>query len=241
MDRRFVLFSLSLSPLLALALFCTQAAANNEGDPVKGQEKSQLCQGCHGADGNSLSDEWPNLAQQHADYLSKQLHNFQSGARKDPTMTGMAATVSADDIKDITAYFSSQKINRAAIAKEEFDSQLLLVGKKIYKGGNLYSGVPACAGCHGPNGAGNAPGKFPRLDGQKITYVTKQLKDFAAATRSNDPRSIMQNVASRLSEKEIIAVATYIRALGAPMSVVQQDVAEAKKEVTKEQKDAEKK
>lgn len=220
MSRRFVISALAQSLLLGSALlFSTLVAANSAGDPAKGQEKSATCQGCHGPDGNSLGPDWPNLAEQHADYLSKQLHNFQSGARKDPTMTGMAATVNDEDIKDITAYFSGQKINREAIAGEEFDPQLLLVGKKIYKGGNLYSGVPACAGCHGSNGVGNAPGKFPRLDGQNITYVTKQLKDFAAATRSNDPRAIMQNIAARLSDKEITAVATYIRSLAAQKTV----------------------
>jgi len=219
-SRRFVISALAQSLLLGSALlFSTLVAANSAGDPAKGQEKSATCQGCHGPDGNSLGPDWPNLAEQHADYLSKQLHNFQSGARKDPTMTGMAATVNDEDIKDITAYFSGQKINREAIAGEEFDPQLLLVGKKIYKGGNLYSGVPACAGCHGSNGVGNAPGKFPRLDGQNITYVTKQLKDFAAATRSNDPRAIMQNIAARLSDKEITAVATYIRSLAAQKTV----------------------
>ena len=220
---RFVYSFLPQTFLLLCALwFSGLVLANSEtaaGDIAKGQEKSATCQGCHGPDGNSLSDEWPNLAQQHAGYLSKQLHNFQSGARKDPTMTSMAATVNDEDIKDIAAYFNSQKINRAAIAKEEFDPQLLNVGRKIYKGGNVYSGVPACAGCHGPHGVGNSPGKFPRLDGQKITYVTKQLKDFAAATRSNDPHSIMQNIASRLSEKEIAAVAIYIRSLGGEQQV----------------------
>jgi len=213
---------LSSAVLCAAALFSAMANAAGEavtGDPAKGQEKSLVCQGCHGPDGNSLSDEWPNLAEQHADYLSKQLHNFQSGARKDPTMTDMAKTVNDEDIKDITAYFSAQKINREAIAGEQFDAQLIQVGKKIYKGGNIYNGVPACAGCHGANAVGNAPAKFPRLDGQKINYVTKQLKDFAAASRSNDPRSIMQNIASRLSEKEINAVAAYIRSLGAPQTV----------------------
>jgi len=226
--RRYPLLALPFSLLLSSALLVSAQVFASEGDATKGKEKSLACQGCHGPDGNSLSDEWPNLAEQHADYLSKQLHNFQSGARKNETMTGMAATVNDEDIKDITAYFSSQKINRAAIAEEKFDPQLLKIGRKIYKGGNIYSGAPACAGCHGPNGAGNAPGKFPRLSGQKITYVTKQLKDFAAATRTNDPRSIMQNVASHLSDKEITAVATYIRSLGAVQAQASAEKSDAK-------------
>lgn len=214
MNRRILFRCLSVTSIsLSALLFSLSALAISAGDPAKGQEKSMTCQGCHGPDGNSLGPQYPNLAGQHAGYLSKQLHNFQSGERKDPTMTSMAATVNDEDIKDITAFFNSQKLKTAEIEAQSFDPQLLMVGRKIYKGGNMYSGVPACAGCHGAHGAGNAPGKFPRLDGQKIEYVTKQLKDFAAATRSNDPRSIMQNIASRLSEKEIKAVATYIRSL----------------------------
>jgi cytochrome c553 len=192
---------------LLISITANTYAAN--GNPAAGQEKSSVCQGCHGTDGNSYSPEWPNLAGQDSRYLSKQLHDFQSGARKDPTMTDMAAPLSAEDIADITAYFSRQTVKVEA-------GKVNTAGKKLYVGGNHYTGVPACAGCHGPNGVGNGPGKIPRLAGQKVAYVTKALRDFRAGTRTNDRNSIMQNLAARLTDKEIDALADYLNHMGAP-------------------------
>jgi cytochrome c553 len=186
-------------------LLSSQWVAAN--DPQKGQQKSAVCQGCHGPDGNSLGPTFPNLASQNASYIQKQITDFQGGKRKDPTMSTMVTGLSKDDISDIAAYFSSQKLKPAA-AKTQPDTDVAL-GKKIYKGGNTYNGVPACAGCHGPNGVGNGPGVFPRIAGQKITYLEKALNDFKSGTRSNDPKEIMRRVASKLSEKEIKAVAAY--------------------------------
>ena len=179
-------------------------------DAAAGKDKSVACQGCHGMDGNSYSGEWPNLAAQHASYISKQSHNFQTGERKNETMTGMAATLSKEDIADIAAYFSQQSIKPEAT---EIDANLLVSGKKIYKGGNRYSGVPACSGCHGPNGAGISPSAFPSLAGQKVNYIVKQLTDFRDAKRENDPREIMRNIAARLTDNEIKSVAAYINSL----------------------------
>jgi cytochrome c553 len=180
------------------------------GSPEAGQEKSALCQGCHGPDGNSLGPDWPNLASQHASYIQKQVANFQEGARKDPTMSSMVIGLSKEDIADIAAYFSSQSLQTASDAKANTD---IALGKKIYKGGNTYNGVPACAGCHGPNGVGNAPAVFPRIAGQKIDYLVKTLNDFSAGNRANDPNEIMRNIAAKLSQREIKAVAAYVSTL----------------------------
>jgi cytochrome c553 len=178
------------------------------GDPQKGQEKSTVCQGCHGPDGNSLGPDWPNLASQNPGYIQKQATDFQQGKRKDPTMSTMVVGLSKEDIADIAAYFSSQTLHPAEAQDAKKNPEVAL-GRKIYKGGNTYNGVPACAGCHGPNGVGNGPAVFPRIGGQKVTYLVKALNDFRKGVRSNDPNEIMRNVASKLSDREIKAVAAY--------------------------------
>lgn len=195
--------------LVALSLISITANSYAAGNPSAGQEKSAVCQGCHGVDGNSYAPNWPNLAGQDHRYIMKQLQDFQSGARKDDTMTGMAASLSADDIADIAAYFSQNTVTVEASAGSA-------AGRKLYVAGNRYTKIPACASCHGPNAAGNGPGKIPRLAGQKIDYTVKQLQDFRTGARSNDRNSIMQNLASRLTDKEINSVAAYLAAMGAP-------------------------
>jgi len=177
------------------------------GNAAAGQEKSAVCQGCHGADGNSYSPEFPNLASQNVAYLSKQVRDFQSGARKNEIMSSMVIGLAQKDIIDIATYFNKQPIHGNATAKST-------AGKKLYEGGNRYNRIPACASCHGPNGVGNGPGAIPHLAGQKAVYTTKILKDFRAGTRANDRNEMMRDIASRLSDKEIYAVAAYIEGMG---------------------------
>lgn len=173
------------------------------GNPAVGKEKSVSCQGCHGPDGNSYSPTWANLASQNKTYLVKQIRDFQSGNRKDETMSPMVTGLGQKDIDDISAYFSRQKVMADESAKS-------IVGKKLYEGGNRYSRTPACAGCHGPNGVGNDPGVIPRLAGQKAGYTAKTLRDFKSGARTNDRSGMMQSIAARMSDKEIDAVATYL-------------------------------
>ena len=180
-----------------------------------GQAKSETCQGCHGSDGNSYSPDWPNLAQQNANYLGKQIHDFQSGARKDPTMSSMVIGLNEQDIRDIAAYFSSQTVKADPASKSG-------AGKKVYVGGNSYNQVPACAGCHGPNGAGNGPGAIPSLAGQKTGYVAKALRDFKSQARTNDRNKIMQDIAAKMTEKEIDAVALFLAGLGAETATTEE-------------------
>ena len=198
---RLVLFLLISIPVYSYA-------ATGAGSVEQGQVTSGTCQGCHGPDGNSFSPDWPNLASQNANYLSKQIHDFQSGARKDPTMSSMVTGLEEGDIADIAAYFAAQQV------KGDPASQSSL-GKKLYLGGNRYTHVPACAGCHGPNGAGNGPGAIPHLAGQKSAYTTKALKDFKSGARSNDRNQIMRDIASKMTEQEIDAVASFLAGLGA--------------------------
>lgn len=218
--REKIMKSLSQFLLISSLVSCfgLSSIAAAEGNAEKGREKSQVCQGCHGADGNSYGPEWPNLASQHTSYLTKQIRNFKDGVRKNETMNSMVAGLNEDDIKDIAAFFSSQSlVAQDATSNENLDSELIKTGRKIYKGGNRYSGVPACAGCHGPNAVGNGPAAFPHLAGQKTTYLIKTLKDFKSGARANDPNEIMRNIAAKLTESEIKAVANYVSTLEAKL------------------------
>lgn len=178
-------------------------------DPAKAQQiVTTICVGCHGVDGNSPAAANPKLASQHADYISKQLAEFKSGQRMNPIMMGMSAGLSPQDMKNLAAHYSGQKLVPTA-AK---DKALAAQGEKIYRGGIAALGVPACTGCHGPAGAG-LPAQFPRLAGQHGEYIEAQLKTFRTAERANDPGKMMQGVAMKMSDKDIKAVAEYITGL----------------------------
>ncbi len=189
------------------ALLALPAAAAS-GNPAKGQAKAAACAGCHGADGNGGADPtWPKLAGQDADYTAKQLADFKSGARKDPIMAGMAAPLSAQDMKDIGAYYAGLK-PRAGAAR---DAALAKAGEKIYRGGNAKMGVTACTSCHGPSGHGIPP-RYPRVSGQGAAYTAKQLLAFKTGARANDGDT-MTRIAFRMSEHEIKAVSDYMSGL----------------------------
>jgi cbb3-type cytochrome c oxidase subunit III len=192
----------------AIAALGAYGSAQAAGDAAAGKVKSATCAACHGADGNSAAPNFPKLAGQHAGYIIKQLHDFKSGARKDPTMTAMAAPLSDQDIENLAAYFSSQKVQGGTT-----DPKLLAEGEKLYRGGDMTTGVAACAGCHGPTGAGNPAAHFPSLSHQHAQYVEKQLKDFRAGTRTNDAGKMMENVAAHLTDQQIEAVASYVQGL----------------------------
>ena len=158
---------------------------------------------CHGADGNSPSDGFPKLAGQGEAYLLKQLKDFKSGARKNAIMSGQVAALNEDDMANLAAFFASKKMSPGAA-----DKKLAKPGLALYRGGNKASGVSACIGCHGPTGAGNPAAKFPRLSGQHAAYIAAQLKAFRSGERANDAGSMMRNVAARMTDKEIEAVAS---------------------------------
>jgi len=194
---------LSFSFVALLAAGYAQAA-----DAEAGKAKAAMCIACHGADGNSVNPIWPNLAGQNASYISKQLADFKSGARVDPTMVGMVAALTEEDMANIAAYFSSQTPKGGEAAADK-----VAMGEMLYRGGNAGNGVAACTACHGATGSGIAPSGFPAVSGQHATYVEKQLKDFAAGTRGNDANRIMRDIAAKLSTEEIAAVAQYMQGL----------------------------
>ena len=207
----------------ALALAATvaivwPAAAGAQGatkaDAAKGQQiASQVCVACHAGDGNSTLPANPKLAGQFPEYLHKQLINFKpqgekKAERENPVMAGMVANLSDSDMRNVAAYYAAQKLKPETAQSKELAAQ----GQKIYRGGNLVSGVAACAGCHGPDGTG-IPGQYPRISGQFAAYIEAQLKAFKSGARANDPNGMMRGVAARMSDPEIKAVSEYAAGL----------------------------
>jgi cytochrome c553 len=203
--------------IFAIASFSTGASENIVGKPdvaKASQTAAQVCSACHGADGNSASPANPSIAGQPAEYITEQLLNFKGGIRNNPVMTGIAATLSAEDMRALGIYFSQQKPKGLA-AK---DAALALSGQKIYRGGNLSTGVPACAACHLPDGIG-IPSRYPRIGGQYAEYIYAQLKAFKAGERGMDKEDkdvngkVMAQIAAKMSEREMQAVAQYASGL----------------------------
>lgn len=193
-----------------IALIFSFSGAQAAGNAEQGKSISAVCGGCHGVDGNSgINPLWPKLAGQHPKYIEKQLKNFYDKDRSDPLMSPMAASLSEQDRADLAAYFSSQTRKGGVAAADQVNA-----GEKIYRAGNLETGVAACMACHGPTGSGNSAANFPSLAGQNAAYVEKALKDFRAGARANDLNKMMQGVTERMSDKEIAAVAQYVQGLG---------------------------
>ena len=176
-------------------------------DMAKGEASyTAVCAACHGADGNSGTPANPKLAQQHPEYLIKQLQEFKSGKRANAVMSGMAATLSGDDMKNI-AYWLSSKTAKPGFAK---DKELVVLGERIYRGGIADRQIAACSGCHSPNGAG-IPAQYPRMSGQHADYTVAQLTGFRDGVRKNALQ--MTQVAAKLNDREIKAVSDYIAGL----------------------------
>lgn len=185
-----------------------QAAVTDQATEVRSAEQivQTVCAACHSADGNSVITLNPKLAGQHPEYLVKQLSNFKEGTRANAVMTGMASGLSAEEMESIAQYFATKSIKLGA-AKSNGKGSL---GEKIYRGGIMATKVPACASCHGANGAG-LPKQFPRLAAQHADYTVQQLKTFRTLERANAP--MMTAIATKMTEAEMQAVADYIQGL----------------------------
>ncbi|MFK3799816.1 c-type cytochrome [Pseudomonas sp. NPDC088444] len=201
---------LLVSLLLALGVSgTTHAAEVVVGDAAAGQAKTAVCGACHGPDGNSMAPNFPKLAGQGQRYLLKQLHEIKDGKRVVLEMTGLLNNLNEQDLADIAAYFASQRGSVGAA-----DPNLVAKGEALFRGGKIDQGMPACTGCHSPNGAGNAAAGFPHLGGQHADYVKKQLTAFREGDRTNDGDTmVMRTIASKLSNKDIDALAAYIQGL----------------------------
>jgi cytochrome c553 len=194
--------------LLSCLFGLLSSAAFANGDIEAGRTKAAVCAGCHGQNGNSANPIWPKLAGQHAFYIEKELRDFQNKKRLDATMAPMAAGLNDADIENVAAFFASMSSTVEAASADK-----IKLGEKIYRAGKMDNGLPACIACHGPNGAGSAPARFPRIAGQHAAYLSKALKDFKAETRNNDHQAMMRDIAGRMNNEEIEAVASYISGL----------------------------
>ncbi len=196
---------LMVSAALALAMNTNSVAQS--GDAKAGKQRSLSCTACHGADGNSQVAQFPKIAGQVPGYISQQLMKFKSGERASPIMSGIVGALSEQDMANLDAYYSSQKITAGSItAEQEQDAR---AGEAIFRGGIAEFNVPACMGCHGPSGSGIPP-NFPRLAGQHADYIETQLLAFKTKQRVN---LIMNPIAFPLSEQQIKQLALYISAL----------------------------
>ncbi|TDQ35476.1 c-type cytochrome [Thiopseudomonas denitrificans] len=198
---------LVVSLLLSLGI---TGLAHAAGDAEAGKNKILMCQACHGADGNTtLMPTYPKLGGQGANYLFKQMLDIKTGERPVVEMTGMLDAMSDQDMKDIAAWYASQKGTTGYA-----DPELAERGEALFRGGKLADGMPACSGCHSPDGAGLDLARYPKLSGQHADYIAKQLTDFREGDRYNDGDAMtMRDVAEKLSNKDIKALASYIQGL----------------------------
>jgi cytochrome c553 len=195
-----------IAPVYATVALAAAPAAAPKADLERGRQlATTVCAACHGSDGNSTAPANPNLAGQHGDYISAQLEAFKLGARPSPIMQGMAAPLSADDMRSVGAFYQAQKPAQT----QARDKALLQRGEQIWRGGIKATGVPACAGCHGASGKG-IPSQYPRLAGQHPDLNLGWLRAYASGAR---PNAVMGPIASRLNEKDMRAVVEYISGL----------------------------
>jgi cytochrome c553 len=195
---------------MTLAALQVQAESLVDGSVEAGKNKAITCAACHGAAGISANPLWPNIAGQSASYLLAQLEAFKEGTRKNPLMTSQAMMLSAQDMADLAVYFESLPAPAQAVA----DPDLVGKGEALYRGGEVTKQVAACIACHGPSGAGNPAAKYPALKGQHAAYTAKQLRDYASGERVSDGKTrIMREIAGKLSEDEIVALASYVQGL----------------------------
>ncbi len=206
-----------IAMVTALAIVMS-ASVTAAGDAAKGQEVAAgICAGCHNPDGNSIIPANPILAGQHVEYIIKQLMDFKSGEGESPNresaiMGPMVASLTQQDIENLAAFYAKQKPESAGNVTD--NESYLEMGKRLYHGGNIDNGVPACASCHGPSGAGIPP-HYPAVAGQHAEYTFIQLNLFNEGKRIND-KGVMQKVVTRMNGEEERAVAEYIQSMDAP-------------------------
>lgn len=201
-----------------LVLIFTLVASGSvwgQGDINAGKLKAATCVGCHGNDGNAIMAQYPKLAGQHADYLTKQLADYKlavtsSGTqgRSNPIMAGMAAALSPTDMADLGAYFSS-----LPISDNTTPEHVIAIAEPLYRFGDPERGIAACIACHGPRGNGTSLSGFPKISGQHAEYIQLQLESFRADQRNNDMNGMMRSVAAKLSDNEIKALSAYVGGL----------------------------
>ncbi len=195
--KKFAVFSIILGFMSSAVL---------AGDAAKGQQAAAACAACHGSDGNTpIAPDYPKLAGQRANYTEKQLHDFKSGARDNAVMAGQAAALSDEQIEDIAAFYASLEVQHAAVP-----DKYIQTGQTLYRAGDPAQGIPACTACHGPKGNGLESAGFAALGGQSPQYTIAQLKAFRSGARANDANRMMRDIAAKLSDEQIEALAYYL-------------------------------
>lgn len=212
MIKRALLACALLAPLVS---FAEGASADpfTQGDATAGATKSAPCVACHGVGGNGIiNPEWPKLAGQHSAYIAEQLKQFKSGERRNAVMAGQAALLSDQDMADIAASFAALKAVPGVASKDA-----IAIAQKIYRAGDATRGLPACASCHGPTGAGNPAAFYPHIGGQNAAYTTLQLNSYKKGKDGERGGSkhalIMSAVAAKLTDAEIAALSSYVAGL----------------------------
>lgn len=198
--------------LIAISLLAAAAGAEPlvEGSLEAGQAKAVTCAACHGPQGRSVNPEWPSLAGQNAPYLVEQLGAFKEGTRSDMLMTAQAMALSEQDMRDLAVYYAAQAPDPKVVA----NPATLEKGAALYRGGDPEKSLAACTACHGPTGQGNPAAAYPMLKGQHATYTATQLRAYASGARKSDgPNRIMREIAVRMREDDIVALASYIQGL----------------------------
>jgi cytochrome c553 len=201
------LFVVAMAALFANPVLADEAKAPARPDVAKGSTVSaNVCVACHANDGSRGVPTYPILQGQHFDYIVKQLTEFKSGKRDNPIMKGMAMTLSEDDMRNVAAFYESKSAKPGSATSKD----TIALAQSIWRGGIASKQVPACAGCHGPTGAG-IPAQFPRVGGQWAPYTQSQLEQFRDGKRANSPQ--MEAIASRLSDAEIKALSDFMAGL----------------------------
>jgi cytochrome c553 len=201
------ILAFALATTLAAPVLAAGGATPLKPDLARGQQiASSVCMACHAMDGSRGATANPILANQHPEYLVKQLHDYKAGKRQNAIMQGIASTLSDADMVSVAAFYASKKAAPGAARNKD----TIALGERIYRGGIADKLVPACAGCHSPNGAG-IPAQYPRLGGQHAEYTEAQLIAFRSGARANNAQ--MTGIAAKLSDVEIKAVSDYIAGL----------------------------
>lgn len=203
--------SFALAGLIAAgAAQAAEPTAHIVGDAKAGESKAAACGACHGPDGNSPTNQYPKIAGQQADYIARQLSLFKGNVRVNPIMQPFVANLSEQDMHDLGAYFATKK----GVAGNG-DNQLKARGEQLWRVGDTKLGVPACMSCHGPDGRGNPGAGYPQLAGQYTDYVAAKLKEWHEGTTwgTDDRSKIMPDIAKRLSNQDMVSVASYAEGL----------------------------
>ena len=216
------------APVVAAPLdtAATEALAQAHwGDAKAGATKAGVCAACHGVDGNPSDPMYPRLAGMPERYVAEQLALYKSGQRNTgmaALMVPMASMLSAQDMRDVGADFAQQKpgagiADDTVIAEGQNEGmKFYQVGERLFRGGDVERGIPACMACHGPTGGGNPGPAYPNIGGQQSAYVVQRLQEYRAGDTSivdSGNFEIMATVAKSLTDEEIQSLGSFLQGL----------------------------